>query len=61
MCHHLEKHLKKNKALIIDHLCSWEFFISNSLREKEEEANKFVEVYGLIFLNISLQMAHLFI
>jgi hypothetical protein len=23
-------------------------FISNSLREKEEEANKFVKVYGLI-------------
>jgi hypothetical protein len=37
------------------------FFISNSLREKEEEANKFVKMYGLIFLNISLQMAHLFI
>jgi len=42
-------------------LRSCEFFISNSLREKEEEANKFVKMYGLIFFNISLQMAHLFI
>jgi hypothetical protein len=38
-------------------LCSWEFFNSNSLREKEDEANKFVKMYSLILKNINVQMA----